>query len=133
MKQTERAVAELEVASDLVPSRVETYRLLYELFGTMRDEDRAYAASAALVALGEADINEQMTYAQHSPSSVLPSRRRFDADVWQKLAPPEHVIELDHVGAALEAAAIDAWLAEHPDRAEARINERLRQKPAKRR
>jgi tetratricopeptide (TPR) repeat protein len=130
-RQLERAVGELETAAELMPSRVETYRRLYELFGAMRNEDRAYATSAALVALGEADINEQMTYAQHSPSSVLATRRRFDPDVWQKLAPPSHDAGLDRVAAALEAAAIEVWLAQHPDRAAARIDERLRQKPAK--
>jgi tetratricopeptide (TPR) repeat protein len=129
-KEREAAVDELEIAAELMPSRFETYRFLYELFSSMRDEDRAYAAGAALVALGEADINEQMTYAQHSPSSVLATRRRFDGDAWQLLSPPRHETELDRVAAALEGAAVDVWLAEHPDRA-TRVNERLRQHPAK--
>jgi len=126
----EAAVRELETAAELSPSRFETYRVLYELFGRMRDTDRAYAACAALVALGEADINEQMTYAQHSPSSVLATQRRFDEDVWRTLTPPEHEAELDRVARALEAPAVDVWLGEHR-RAEARINERLRQHPRK--
>jgi hypothetical protein len=125
------AVRELEVAAELLPSRFETYRLLYELFSSMRDEDRTYAASAALVALGEADINEQMTYAQHSPSSVLATHRRFDGDVWQKLEPAGHEVELDRVTMALENAAIDLWLAEHRDRADQRVNEKFRQHAAK--
>jgi tetratricopeptide (TPR) repeat protein len=127
----EDAVQELETAAELLPSRVETYRVLYEQFGNMRDSDRAYAACAALVALGEADINEQMTYAQHSPSTVLATQRRFDADVWQSLAPPQHETELDRIAGALEGPAIDIWLAEHREQSEARINERLRQHPRK--
>jgi tetratricopeptide (TPR) repeat protein len=129
-KERQAAVDELEIAAELMPSRFETYRFLYELFSSMRDEDRAYAAGAALVALGEADINEQMTYAQHSPSTVLATRRRFDDAAWQVLCPPRHERELDRVAAALEGAAVDVWLAEHPDRA-VRPNERLRQHPAK--
>jgi tetratricopeptide (TPR) repeat protein len=127
----EPAVRELEVAAELLPSRFETYRLLYELFSAMRDEDRTYAASAALVALGEADINEQMTYAQHSPSSVLATRHRFDADIWQNLMPADHEDLLDRVTSALEPAAIELWLAEHRDRADGRVNERFRQHAAK--
>src|SRR5260370_6195363 len=116
-KDMEAAVGELEAAAELQPSRFETYRFLYELFSSMRDEDRAYAAGGALVALGEADINEQMTYAQHSPSTVLAPRRRFDVEAWHALSPPRHERELDRVTAALEAPAIASWLASPPDRA----------------
>src|SRR5262249_45377103 len=95
------------------------------------DQDRVYAASAALVALGEADIDEQLAYAQYAPSAVLAVKRRLDAALWHELAPPGHQHEIDRVAAALQPAAIDAWLEEHPDRARERMNERLRQDPSK--
>jgi tetratricopeptide (TPR) repeat protein len=125
------AVHALEVAAELLPSRVQTYHRLYELFSVGSDEDRAYAACSALVALGEANIDEQLVYAQHSPSTALAPRHRMTAELWDKLAPAEHSPLIDRLARALEPAALDAWFAEHPDRSGERISERLRQHPAK--
>jgi tetratricopeptide (TPR) repeat protein len=124
------AVGALEIAAELLPSRVETYRKVYSLFAGGRDQDRAYAACTALVSLGEADIDEQLVYNQYSPTTMLAPKRRVSDDLWAELAAPDHRAEIDRLARALEPAALDAWFAEHPASGE-RISERLRQHPTK--
>jgi tetratricopeptide (TPR) repeat protein len=108
------AIRCLEVSAQYDPLEPETYRRLYGLFGKSGDRDRAYSACGALVALGAADIDEQLIHAQFAPEAPLNPTRRFDADVWQALAAPGNDPHLEAVLAAIEPAAIAAWLAARP-------------------
>lgn len=108
------AIRCLEVSARHDPLLPETYRRLYDLFGRSGDRDRAYSACSALVALGAADIDEQLIHAQFAPEGPLSATRKFDAEVWQALAAPGNDARLDAVLAAVEPAAITAWLAARP-------------------
>lgn len=97
----------LELAAAVEPARVETYRRLHELFSRERDHDRDYAACSALVALGEADLDEQLVYTQFAPEATLRPTRAFDDDTWGTLAPEGHDAGIERVLAAVEPAAIE--------------------------
>ena len=122
----------LEAAARIEPARSQTYRSLLELFDNLDDVDRAYNASAVLVALGEADINEQLRYAQYAPERLLPIGHVLDDDIWDQLLPPDHPDAVHDLLVAIEPAALEAWFAIHEAQVRAAAPpEKLRQDPAK--
>ena len=114
--QTTLAVRCLELAAEFAPFRAATYRDLHRMLGNEEDEDRAYSAAAALVALGEADLDEQMAYAQFAPESPLRPNRTFDEAFWAELAPDHHDADVDAIMAAIENAAVAAWIEAQEER-----------------
>ncbi len=110
------AIRCLELAAASAPFRASTYRDAHRLFSRIADDDRSFAAAAALVALGEADVNEQLAYAQFAPEAPIRPTRPFDDAVWATLAPGDHDAEVDAIVAAVEPAAVGAWLAAREDR-----------------
>ncbi|MBN2194224.1 MAG: tetratricopeptide repeat protein [Polyangiaceae bacterium] len=107
----------LEIAAELAPDRPETYRSLLTLLDRVGDADRAYNASAVLVALGEADINEQLRYAQYAPESLVHVGAVMDDDVWDQLTLPQHPRSVHELMVAVEGAALATWFDEHGSRA----------------
>ncbi len=103
----------LESAAELAPERAQTYRSLLALFERSGDADRAYGASSVLVALGEADLDEQLRYAQHAPESLPPIASPLDDDAWELLTVPQHPAAVHALMAAIEPAALAAWFEEH--------------------
>jgi tetratricopeptide (TPR) repeat protein len=105
----------LEVAAVLEPTRVEVYRSLRRLFARAEDQDRVYSACSVLVALGEADAEEQLVFAQYRPEAPPSPRSTLDDDAWSELLPPNHPTVLDELAAAFEPAALEAFArATHP-------------------
>jgi tetratricopeptide (TPR) repeat protein len=105
------SIRALEVAAERDPLMAAVYHRLFRLFTETKDADRGYAASAALVALGEADGDEQLVYSDFAPHSPLGFTRSFDDDVWQELLPDPVAADVEAVFAAIEQPCIDAWLA----------------------
>lgn len=105
------AVRCLEAAAERDPLTPPVYRRMFRLFAEMKDADRGFASSAALVALGEADGDEQVVYAEYAPHSPLTFTRPFDEDVWHELFPDPAASDVEAVFAAIEQPCIDAWLA----------------------
>jgi tetratricopeptide (TPR) repeat protein len=106
----------LEVAAKLLPARAETYRSLLSLFEELHDPDRAFNATSVLVALGEADLDEQLQYAQYAPENLLSIASTVDEDMWEQLTPPQHPSSVHRLLAAIETAALSAWHAENEPR-----------------
>jgi len=122
----------LQAAAELEPTRAETYRSLLSLFDALTDEDRAFNASSVLVALGEADINEQLRYAQYAPEGLLPIGATVDDDVWEQLVPAAHPSGVHALMEAIEQAALAAWFADNEVRAQSIMPPpKTRQDPAK--
>jgi tetratricopeptide (TPR) repeat protein len=105
------AVRCLEAAAERDPLSVPVYRRLFGLFSDTKDADRGFASCAALVALGEADGDEQLVYTDFAPQSPLAFARTFDDDIWHELLPDPVAADVEAVFAAIEQPAIDAWLA----------------------
>jgi tetratricopeptide (TPR) repeat protein len=103
----------MEVAAELQPDRAMSYRSLLSLFDRTGDADRAYSASAVLVALGEADIDEQLRYAQFAPESLPAIGSPLDEDIWDQITPSQHPVAVHELMVAIEAAALAAWFDEH--------------------
>jgi tetratricopeptide (TPR) repeat protein len=124
------AVRCIESVTVHTPFHAELYRRARRLFARTGEEDRALAACAALVTLGEADLDEQLGYAQLAPDGPLRFTRSFDASVWAELLPTDHDTALDALAAALEPAAIAGWI-EHREAQGAKLqpDARLRQDP----
>ncbi len=106
--ETALATRVLEVAALLEPTGVEVYRSLRRLFARVEDQDRVYSACSVLVALGEADLEEQALFAQHRPEAPPSPRSILDDDAWSQLLPPGHSTALDDLATALEPAALEA-------------------------
>jgi tetratricopeptide (TPR) repeat protein len=124
------AIKVLEAVTAHAPFHAGLYRQARRLFIRTGDEDRALAACAALVTLGEADLDEQLGYAQLAPEGPLRFSRSFDSHVWAELLPEDHDTNLDALAAALEPAAIAGWM-EHREAQGAKLlpDSRLRQDP----
>ena len=101
------AVRCLEVAALHAPNRVETFRALARIFQRTGDADRAYCACAVLVHLGEADLDEQMTYQQFAPEVAIKPAQPLDDAAWRMLLPGD----LDPVASALVQAIAPAAIA----------------------
>lgn len=105
------AIRCLEAAAERDPLTPTVYRRLFRLFTETKDADRGFASSAALVALGEAEGDEQIVYSDFAPHSPLAFTRPFDEDVWHELLPDPLAADVEAVFAAIEQPCIDAWLA----------------------
>ena len=103
------AIRSLEVAAALSPKSIEIYRRLHEMLGRGSNTDRIFLVCSVLVALGEAEINEQLAYTQYAPEGLLQTSRSFDESTWQKLLPEGHCSEIDRIMDILEPAAMDYW------------------------
>lgn len=106
----------LEVSAQYEPWQAETYRRLYQLFSKAGDQERTYSACGALVALGAADIDEQLVHAQFAPESSLNPSHGFDSAVWEALHAPGLDHNLQALVAAIEPPAVDHWLAQREAR-----------------
>jgi hypothetical protein len=91
------------------PSQVEAYRNLLRLFTQAGDADRSYCASSVLVALGEANSDEQQTFAQSRPETLPVAKANLDEEGWERLLPDTHSRVLDRLAAAVERVAFDVW------------------------
>jgi len=99
----------LETVVSLDPSRVDVYRSLFRLFAQASDADRSYCACSALVAMGEADLDEQLIFAQHRPENLPIAKATLNDETWQQLLPESHPSILDGLAVAIEKVAFDAW------------------------
>ena len=109
--ETALATRCLEVAAERAPSRVATFRSLRELLFRRGEIDRAFAATAVLVHLGEADPEEQAAYQAIAPTATLSPTRPIQPDEWTAVLPPGDVevarlVAL--VAGAARAARLDA-------------------------
>ncbi len=103
------AIRSLEVAATLSPRSTEVYRRLHELLSRGSNTDQSFLVCSVLVALGEAEINEQLSYTQYAPEGLLQTGRSFDESIWERVLPEEHSPEIDRVMAAIEPAAMAYW------------------------
>ena len=101
----------LEAVVTLDPSRVNVFRSLLRLFTLAGDLDRSYCASSALVAMGEADLDEQLIFAQHRPETLPIAKATLNDETWMQLLPEAHPSILDELAIAIERVAFDAWYA----------------------
>jgi tetratricopeptide (TPR) repeat protein len=110
------AVRCLEVAAHHSPARPEVFRALARIATRGGDADRAYCACAVLVHLGEADLDEQLTYQQFAPEVAVRPAQPLDAADWKMLIPPD----IDAVASALFAAIGPAAIAARVDQMRAK-------------
>lgn len=99
----------LETVVALDPSRVDVFRSLLRLFTAAGDVDRRYCACSALVAMGEADLDEQLLFAQHRPETLPIAKATLNNDTWMQLLPESHPKILDDLAVAIESVAFDVW------------------------
>ncbi len=83
------AVRCLEVAAHTAPNRPEPFRGLARIFTRTTETDRAYCACAVLVHMGEADLDEQLTYQQFAPELGVRPAQPLDESAWSVLLPPD--------------------------------------------
>lgn len=105
------ATRALEAAALAGNSDASVYHSLARLQTRAQSEDGAYLACSVLVALGEADADEQQTFARHRPVNVSSFRAPLDEDGWSQLLPPRHSALLDEIATLVEPAAVSSWLA----------------------
>lgn len=108
---TEAALMCLEIAAVYAPGRVETYRRMHEILARAGQIDRAYLASAALVELGEAAMEEQVFYDQYHPVTPARPTRSLDEDSWEELYPLDHDVFVRNILQIVAPAAIEFRLA----------------------
>ena len=99
----------LETVVKLDPSRVDVFRSILRLFMTAGDVDRCYCACSALVAMGEADLDQQLLFAQHRPETLPIAKATLNDETWLQLLPESHPRILDELAIAIESVAFDAW------------------------
>jgi tetratricopeptide (TPR) repeat protein len=99
----------LETVVTLDASRVDVFRSLLRLFKKAGDLDRCYCACSALVAMGEADLDEQLMFAQHRPETLPIAKATLNDKTWTQLLPEAHPRVLDELAVAIESVAFDAW------------------------
>lgn len=111
MGESALATRTLEAAAFLGPTEVTVYRSLARLLARTNDQDRRYLSCSALVALGEANPEEQAIFSQFRPDALPTPRSALDEDTWSGLLPEEHATLLDEIAALIEPVALDTWLA----------------------
>ena len=126
------AVRCLETAAERAPARVATFRALRGLFVRAGATDRAFAACAVLVHLGEAETDEQLAYQQHAPQATLSPTRALAPDDWLPLlheshdadvatlitliAPAARAIRLEQLRAAQRLSPLDPKERQDPEK-----------------
>lgn len=103
------AIRLLQTVVVLDPSRVDVFRSLQHLFKAVGDADRSFCACSALVAMGEADLDEQLVFAQHRPETLPIATATLNDEKWAQLLPEAHPRILDELASAVEKVAFDAW------------------------
>jgi len=101
----------LEIASVYAPGRVETYRRMHEILAKAGRIDRAYLAAAALVELGEAEMEEQVFFDQYHPVTPARPTRSLDEEAWEQLYPLDHDVHVRNILQVVAPAAIEFRLA----------------------
>jgi len=110
------AIGCLEVAAQHAPARPEVFHALARIAARSGDADRAYCACGVLVHLGEADLDEQLTYQQFAPEVAVRPAQPIDRAAWSVLLPAE----LDEVASSLFAAIAPAAIAMRVDQLRAK-------------
>ncbi|MGO9834097.1 MAG: tetratricopeptide repeat protein [Polyangiaceae bacterium] len=100
----------LEVAAQHTPARPEVFRAIARIGTRAGDADRAYCASSVLVHLGEADLDEQLTYQQFAPEVPVRPVQALDDAAWAVLIPADVDAVASTLFAAIGPAAIAARL-----------------------
>ncbi len=88
--RADRACRVLQTAAWHAPTRVDIYHALVRMDSQARRFDRAFQAAAALVHLGDADLDEQMLYQQYRPEAGLRPSGAVDEAAWAEIYPLEH-------------------------------------------
>ena len=104
--RTDKACRTLETAAWHAPTREDTYHALVRLYSQGKRFDRAFQASAALVHLGDADLDEQMLYQQYRPEAGLRPTGILDDAAWSELYPLEHDANVRALLGAIAPVAI---------------------------
>jgi tetratricopeptide (TPR) repeat protein len=104
-----RAIDYLEGVVLRDPTQVEAYRTLLKLFNEAGSIDRSFCASSVLVALGEANTEEQQVFGQYRPETLPVAKSTLDDESWLQLLPDAHTRVLDQVATAVENVAFDIW------------------------
>lgn len=104
-----KAMECLEGVVERDPSRSEAFRSLLGLFSQAGDVDRSYCASSVLVALGEANTDEQQIFGQYRPETLPVAKSTLSDEGWSRLLPDTHSRLLDRLAAAVENVAFDVW------------------------
>ncbi|HQK16270.1 MAG TPA: hypothetical protein PLJ27_02380, partial [Polyangiaceae bacterium] len=86
----ERACRMLETAAWHAPTRMDTFHALFRMYTKAKKHDQAFQACAALVYLGDADLDEQMVYQQYRPEAGLRPTAALEESDWAELYPLEH-------------------------------------------
>lgn len=100
------AIRCLEVATHWAPTRPDLFRALARIFHRAGDADRAYCACGVLVNMGEADLDEQLTYQQFAPEVAVRPAQPLDDDAWGVILPPDVHTTASDLFAAIAPAAI---------------------------
>jgi tetratricopeptide (TPR) repeat protein len=83
--EVEHAARELEIASVHAPTRVATYRRLYELHTRAGRTDRAWLVAVALEELGAAEIDHDLVIHQFREKTMPRPNAMVDDDTWKAL------------------------------------------------
>ncbi|APR76116.1 Gluconokinase [Minicystis rosea] len=110
--KNDRAVAHLETAAALDPSRVATFHDLFECFQKLRRPDQAFQAASVSMFLRQADARERFIFEEHKPEGVLKPAYSLRPESWEWLRPHDRDMEAEAVLAAVTPAAIAARLAQ---------------------
>jgi tetratricopeptide (TPR) repeat protein len=110
--QDELAVACLEIAAHAVPARPDVFHALSRVLRRLGSVDRAYCACGVLVHLGEADLDEQLTYQQFVPDAVVRPAKPVGEEGWRALLPEDLDTTTTDLLAAIAPAAIGARIAD---------------------
>lgn len=105
-EQWPRAARVLETACWHAPTNTTIHHALYRNFTQRKEHDRAFQACAALVHLGDADLDKQMLYQQYRPEAGLRPTATVDDACWAELYPLEHDANVRALLAAIGPAAI---------------------------
>jgi len=82
------AVRELERAAESAPTRVQTYRRLFELHQRAQRVDRAWLTATCLEELGSADVDHELLLGQFRTDAPIRPTVPLEAAWWDDLAAP---------------------------------------------
>lgn len=110
-RELDAAIMSLEIAAWHAPRRHETYRTMMSAASQASRTDRAWNAAAAIVQLGEADLDEELYFQQYRPDGPLRPARSLDAEAWELLLPTTHDPSLREILRIAAPYAVDYKLA----------------------